>query len=181
MMGKKWEYNGTVHQLFIDFKKAYDSVRKEVLYNILNQFGIPRKLAGLIKMCLNAPYSTVRIGKNQSDKFPIQNGLKQGDALSPLLFTFASEYAFSRLQEDREGLKLHGTHQLLAYACDINIKGENIDIVKKNTDALLGASKEVGLEVYPEKIKYMLMSRNQKTGQTRNIKTAHRPLKIWQC
>jgi hypothetical protein len=48
----KWEYE-TAHQLFIDFKKAYDSVRREVLYNILIQFGIPIKLGRLIKMCLN--------------------------------------------------------------------------------------------------------------------------------
>jgi hypothetical protein len=46
-------YNGTVHQLFIDFSKAYDSVRREVLYNILIEFGIPRKLVRLIKMSLN--------------------------------------------------------------------------------------------------------------------------------
>jgi hypothetical protein len=83
---KKWEYTGTVHQPFIDFQKAYNSVRREVLYNILIEFGIPRKLAGLIQMSLNETYSTVRIGKYQSDKFPIQNGLKQGDALSPLLW-----------------------------------------------------------------------------------------------
>jgi hypothetical protein len=51
--GEKWEYYGTVHQLFIDFKKAYDSVRREVLYNILSEFGMPRKLVGVIKMCLN--------------------------------------------------------------------------------------------------------------------------------
>jgi hypothetical protein len=53
VLEKKWEYNGTVHQLFIDFRKAYDSVRREVLYNILIEFGITRKLVGLIKMCLN--------------------------------------------------------------------------------------------------------------------------------
>jgi hypothetical protein len=58
-------YNGTVHQLFINLKKVYDSVRK-VLYNILIEFGISRKLAGLIKMCLNETYSRVRIGKNLS-------------------------------------------------------------------------------------------------------------------
>jgi hypothetical protein len=51
MLQKKWEYNGTVHQLFIDFKKAYDSVRMEALYNILIEFGIPRKLVRLIRMC----------------------------------------------------------------------------------------------------------------------------------
>jgi hypothetical protein len=77
ILEKKWEYNGIEHQLFIDFKKAYDSVRREVLYNILIEFGIPRKLVGLIKMCLNETYSRVHIGKNLSDKFAIENGLKK--------------------------------------------------------------------------------------------------------
>jgi len=80
-----------VNQLFIDFKKAYDSVRRNVLCNILIEFGIPRKLVGIIKMCLTVAYSTVRVGKNLSDLFPITNGLKQGDALSPLLLNFALE------------------------------------------------------------------------------------------
>jgi hypothetical protein len=78
-----------VHQLFIDFKKVCDSVKREVLYNILVESGMPKKLIRLIKMCLNETYSKVRIGKLLSDKFPIPNGFKQGDALSPLLFNFA--------------------------------------------------------------------------------------------
>jgi hypothetical protein len=57
MLENKWEYNETVHQLYIDFKKAYDSVRSEVLYNILIDFGVPIKL---IKMCLNETYSKAR-------------------------------------------------------------------------------------------------------------------------
>jgi hypothetical protein len=69
-MDKKWECNGKVHQLSVDFKKAYDSVRREVLYGVLIEFGIPRKLVGLVKMSLNKTYSTVHIGKNLSDKFP---------------------------------------------------------------------------------------------------------------
>jgi len=77
-----------VHQLFIDLKKAYGSVRREVLDNILIQFGIPMKLVKLIKMCLNETYNRVRVGKNLSDIFPIKNGLKQEDALSLLLFNF---------------------------------------------------------------------------------------------
>jgi hypothetical protein len=73
------------------FKKAYYSVRREVLYNILIEFGIPRKLVGLIKICLNETYIIVHIGRNLT-KFPIQNGLKQDD-LSPLIFNCALENA----------------------------------------------------------------------------------------
>jgi hypothetical protein len=85
ILEKKWKYNGTVHQLFINFKEAYDSVMREVLCNILIRYGISRKLLGLIKMCLNESYSTVHMGKNLSYEVPIQNSLKQGDALSSQL------------------------------------------------------------------------------------------------
>jgi hypothetical protein len=74
-------------------KKAYDSVGREVLYNILIEFGIPMKLVRLIKMCLNETSGKVCISKQLFDTFPIQNVLKQGDALLPLLFNLASEYA----------------------------------------------------------------------------------------
>jgi hypothetical protein len=58
------------------------------------------KIIRLIKRCLNETYSKVRIGKHLSDGFLIQNGLKQGDALSPLLFNFSLEYAVGKVQEN---------------------------------------------------------------------------------
>jgi len=84
----RWKYE-IVHQLFIDFKKACDSVRKKVLYNILAEFGILIQLIKLIKMCLNETYNRFQVSKNLSDMFPIKNGLKQRNTLPPLLFNFA--------------------------------------------------------------------------------------------
>jgi hypothetical protein len=76
-----------------------------------------------------------------SDIFPIQNGLKQGDALSPMLFNFDSEYAIRKVQENQVGLKLNETHQLLFCADDVNVLGDNTVTIKKNTETLIDASK----------------------------------------
>jgi hypothetical protein len=72
------------------------------------------------------------------------------------------------------GLKLNWAHQLLVYADDVNLLGDSIDTIKENTEALIDASTEVGLEVNAEKTKYMLMSPHQNAGQNHNIKTRDR-------
>ena len=110
------------------------------------------KLVMLIKMYLIETYSRVRVGKNLSDMIPIRNGLKQGDALSPLFFNFALEYAIRRVQVNQDGLKLNGTYQLVVYADDVNILGGSVHTVKGNTKALIVDSKKFGLEVIADKL-----------------------------
>jgi hypothetical protein len=144
ILEKKWGYNEARHQLFRDFKNAYDSVRREVLYNILIVFGIPMRLVRLIKMCPSETYSRVWVGKHLYDMFRVTNCSKQGYALSPFLFNVALEYAIRRVRVNLGGLKLNGTHQVQVYADDVNILGGSAHTIKNNKEALVIASKGDG-------------------------------------
>jgi hypothetical protein len=86
----------------------------------------------------------------------------------------ALEYAIRMVQENQVGLKLSGTHQLLLYADDVNLLGNNVDTIRKNTETFIDDSKEFGLNVNTEKTKYMLLSHHQNTGQNRDMKTPNR-------
>ena len=90
--------------------------------------------------------------------------------LYPLLFNFALEYAIRRVQVNQDGLKLNGTHQLLVQADDVNILGESAHTVKENEEALVAATKKIGLEVNADITKYMVMSRDQNAGRSYSMK-----------
>jgi hypothetical protein len=100
-----------------------------------------------------------------SDNVPIKNSLKQGDALTPMLFNFPLGCDIRKAQENQVGLKLNGTHQLLLYADNVNLLGVDMDIIKENTETLIDTSKSVDPEVNTEKSKYMLLSCHQNAGK----------------
>ena len=95
-------------------------------------------------MCVDKTYSRVRVAKHLSDIFPIKNGSKQGDALSPLLFNFALEYAIRRVRVNQDGLQLNDTHQLLVYADHVKLVGGSVHTILKNTKDLVVDNKEMG-------------------------------------
>ena len=95
--------------------------------------------------------------------------MKEGDALTPLLFNFALEYAIRRVQVNQDGLKLNSTHHFLAYADDL--LGGSVDTVKKNAEALVAATKEIRLKVNAHKTKYMTVSRGQNAGRIHSMKS----------
>ena len=97
--------------------------------------------------------------------------LKKGDALSPLFFNFALEYAISRVQENRIGLELNVKHQLLVFSDDVNMLGENLQNIRENTEIFIKASMDIGFEVNSEKTKYIITSRQQNIVQNQNIIT----------
>jgi len=101
----------------------------------------------------------------------LTNGLKPGDAVSRMLFNFALEYAIKRVQVNQDGLKLNGTHQLLAYADNVNVLEGSVHTVKENAEALVAATREIGLEVSGDKTKYMVMSGDQNAGRIHSVRT----------
>ena len=102
--------------------------------------------------------------------FPITNCLKQANALSPLLFYFAVEYATERVQVTQVILNFNGTHQLLFNADDVNTLGGKVHTIKEKAEALVFAIEETGIEVNADKSKYIVMSRDQDAGRSHSVK-----------
>jgi hypothetical protein len=119
---------------------AYDSVTREVLYNIPIEFGVPTKLARLMKMCLNETYTRSKV---HICKQLYESSYPKWSKTRRCSITIALECAIRKVQENQVGLKLNGTHQLLAYADDVNLLGDNIDSINKNRETLIDASKEL--------------------------------------
>ena len=161
IMEKCYEYNITVHQLYVDFKAAYDCVERHPLYEAMHELGIPRKLISLVKMTLRETKSKVRTKGQISDVFSIHKGLRQGDSLSCTLFNLVLENIMRKIPTNKGGTIFNRTTQNLAFADDIAMLGTNVKYLKENFHLLEENAGNMGLRVSREKTKYMIGTRNK--------------------
>ena len=163
--------------VFVDFKKAYDSVDREVLFNILVEFGIDAKTTAIIKQTLTGTHSKVKFMGEISKKFEIKTGVRQGDGLSPVLFNCVLEKTIREWEKDleRKGL-LNQVHiggskngvmiNCLAFADDLALLSRNTDTAIEQLNVLESQAEKAGLKISFDKTKYIT-----------NIRTAPRYLK----
>jgi sorting nexin-29 len=120
------EFNKEVYMIFIDFKKAYDCIHRESLMSILEQYGLPLKLVNLIKASAINTEIKVQVGNSLSTAAQVRTGLRQGDALSPILFNLALEKVVKSTSFEQSGVQIGKTKLgLLAYADDLVLLAEN--------------------------------------------------------
>lgn len=160
IMEKMYEFGIDIHQLFVDFRQAYDSIDRRALWTAMGELGVPSKYIRLSRMTLEGSKSCVRVQNDLSKTFDIGSGVRQGDGLSATLFNFALEIVIRRAHLNNTGTILHKSSQVLAYADDIDLIGRRKATVEEAFQSLEEASNTVGLQSNIDKTKYMRMSRN---------------------
>src|ERR1700744_3058784 len=168
-MEKSWEFNITIHQLFVDFKQAYDSLDRNVFFSIMEEFCIPMKLTRLTKATLMDTKCRILIQNSPLDPFDIDTGFKQGDRLSTLLFNLALEKVARAMSINWNGTILNTSKQLTAFADDTDLLGRGILKVQESFVEMDMEARKVGLVVSEDKTKYMVLDRSHGTRIGQNL------------
>jgi sorting nexin-29 len=148
----------------IDFRAAYESVRRQALWEIMEEFGFPQKLISLTKLTLRQVKSMVRINQKLSEPFETLEGLRQGDPLATLQFNIALEKATRGINADNSKSIYTRSTQILAYADDLDLVGRNIAAVKDAFESLEKGAEAVGLRINTDKTKYMVATKKGAGG-----------------
>jgi sorting nexin-29 len=121
LLEKMREYGVNIYYMFVDFKAAYDSIDRAGFFKAMEEFHVPRKLRGLVELTLKTVRCRVKTCNGITGSFETKKGLRQGDALSCLLFNLALEKVIRETSLDIRGTILHKSLQILAYADDVVI------------------------------------------------------------
>lgn len=153
----RWSFQQPTVACFIDFKAAFDSVKREALWKIMEKDGLPTKLLRLIKAYYTATRTRVGVYGQQSRPIEVLTGVRQGCALSPILFNYVIDWVLSKALADHHGVRINETYALtdLAYADDIVILADSHSAIQNAVDNIVAMSKEVGLSINTSKTKVL--------------------------
>ena len=157
ILEKCYEFGIQLHNIFIDFKQAFDTVNRPKMYENLKMLKIMTKLIRLVKTTLTNSRAVVEACQGRTDVFSINNGLRQGDALLTILFNPVLEAALLKI--DLRGNISTRTKQLCAYADDVVIIARNQKALKETFITLQKAAEKLGLIINTNKTKYMQVTR----------------------
>ncbi|PSN43121.1 hypothetical protein C0J52_10468 [Blattella germanica] len=162
---KAYEYNIDLFNMYIDFKQAFDSVNREVMYNDLVMLGIPLKLVRLIRTTLTGSKAMVRVNGDMTSSFPINTCVRQGDALSAILFNLVLEATLRKLNPT--GHIGNRMVQVCAYADDDVLISRRKSELKEEMKDLIEEATKRGLEINSRKTKYMEIVKNKNKNSER--------------
>lgn len=163
---KAWEFNRDLHILFLDCIKAYDSVHRGTLLNILREFEFPKKLINLISMCIGETKAKIKTTSTTSELFTIESGLRQGDPISPVLFNLILEKIDREFTKQLEGGGFRIGDKILlrlAYADDIALIAETRRELENMVETFMKIAEKVGLKTSIEKSEYLSVTKNNDT------------------
>lgn len=163
---KCWEHNMDVHNIFVDFSKAYDSIIRKQMWSILEEFGIPHKIISMAKVCVDGSRARVKAEGGLSEAFEVITGVKQGDSLSPCLFNLVLEKAVRKAMLTPGGIQMGTTVKLLGYADDLDAMGSEQEEVEATVAALEEEALKVGLKINVGKTKYLHLTRTTTTQRS---------------
>ena len=155
ILQKGREFKVTTHHLFIDFKSAYDKTKRSELLVVMKELGFEHKLIRLVRATLKGTHSRIKLREDLSDPFEVKEGLKQGDALSTLLFNVALEGAMRRAGIQTSRTLATGMVQILGYADDIDIVSRTHSGMVETFTSLQTEAARLGLNINETKTKYM--------------------------
>ena len=166
------EWNASLYANFIDFEKAFDSVHRPALWNILRHYGIPSKMVDIIKMLYSSFHAKVICGNQLSDDLSINTGVKQGCILSPFLFCLAIDWILKEsVDKKRTGLTWTLTEVLedLDFADDIVLLSHTHKDMQSKTHTVQANAQKLGLVINAEKTKSMRIN----TKSNESIRLGH--------
>jgi sorting nexin-29 len=160
---KAYGYNIHLYNLYIDFKQAFDSVNRGRMLNDLTILGIPKKLVQIISVTMAGSKATITVDNQYTPTLPITHGVRQGDALSAILFDLVLEAILQKMNiTGYIGIK--GT-QILAYADDVAMVIRNNNALKYTLDTIESEARQRGLLINENKTKYMEVTRTVVNGE----------------